>query len=98
MNRVERSTSVPIALLLAAPRTSRHASRTPHPRTPTCSLGPPVSQPGVATITGTRPVDADSAVTLGGSAVAVDTDGDVLTADVPASEVAGPQVVHFVRR
>lgn len=43
-------------------------------------------------------VDADSAVTLGGSAVAVDADGDVLTADVPASEVAGPQVVHFVRR
>ena len=70
MKRVERSTSVPIALLLAAPRTSRHASRTPHPRTPTCSLGPPVSQSGVATITGTRHESF-----LSGGGVAFPSDG-----------------------
>lgn len=43
-------------------------------------------------------VDAGSAATLGGAPVAVDVDGDALVAEVPASDVAGPQVVRFARR
>ncbi|MDW3109367.1 alpha-L-fucosidase, partial [Bifidobacterium longum] len=42
-------------------------------------------------------VDVDSATILGGGNVVVEADGDMLTAEIPATDVAGPQVVRFAR-